>query len=389
MDINGKNRVVSLLRQHPHSRVELAKQTGLVKSSLTKITQQLLNDGIIEEVDVTQSSSQPRSGGRPQTLLQLTPRVNHSLCFYVSTENICGNLIDQTNTIIDAYQQTWDLTQPENALSVERFVDLIKNIAIQLCDRNTLALTDIKIITVATQGKLAQASGNVFYSQLFKEKHFNLTAAITAATGVESKIFNIAYCSSHRIQQLYPQHDSFIAVLLGYGVGVGIVIDKQIILGPEGTAPEISHVTYSEHGPLCYCGARGCAETYLTYHAILGKIARSEPRVLPDDSIMKQLEQINLELSRHNTLCEQVIREAGRVLGHVLSQLITIFNIKTIILNGEVSVFYPLLKEEIDAYLSGHSDYRYGAGSTHILREPDDNVAFLGLIELTNESYLV
>ncbi len=104
---------------------------------------------------------------------------------------------------------------------------------------------------------------------------------------------------------------------------------------------------------------------------------------------MKQLEQINLELSRHNTLCEQVIREAGRVLGHVLSQLITIFNIKTIILNGEVSVFYPLLKEEIDAYLSGHSDYRYGAGSTHILREPDDNVAFLGLIELTNESYLV
>ncbi|MBB6056823.1 ROK family protein [Tolumonas osonensis] len=356
---------------------------------MTKITQQLLNDGIIEEVDVTQSSSQPRSGGRPQTLLQLTPRVNHSLCFYVSTENICGNLIDQTNTIIDAYQQTWDLTQPENALSVERFVDLIKNIAIQLCGRNQLVLTDIKIITVATQGKLAQASGNVFYSQLFKDKHFNLTAAITAATGVESKIFNIAYCSSHRIQQLYPQHDSFIAVLLGYGVGVGIVIDKQIILGPEGTAPEISHVTYSEHGPLCYCGARGCAETYLTYHAILGKIARSEPRLLPDDSIMKQLEQINLELSRHNTLCEQVIREAGRVLGHVLSQLITIFNIKTIILNGEVSVFYPLLKEEIDAYLSGHSDYRYGAGSTHILREPDDNVAFLGLIELTNESYLV
>ena len=389
MDINGKNRVVSLLRQHPHSRVELAKKTGLVKSSLTKITQQLLNDGIIAEIDVSLPVSRHRLGGRPQTLLQLKPRVNHSLCFYVSTENICGNLIDQTNTIIDNYQQTWDLAQPANTFSVERFAALIKNIAIQLCSQNQLALADIKIITVATQGKLAQASGKVFYSQLFKDKHFNLTAAITAATGIESKIFNIAYCSSYRIQQLYPQHDSFITVLLGYGVGVGIVIDKQIILGPEGTAPEISHVTYSEHGPLCYCGARGCAETYLTYHAILGKISQFEPKRLPDDTIIKQLEQINQELSRHNTQCEQVIREAGRVLGHVLSQLITIFNIKTVILNGEVSVFYPLLKEEIDSYLAGHSDYRYGAGFTHILREPDDNVAFQGLIELTNESYLV
>lgn len=389
MDINGKNRVVNLLRQHSHSRVELAKKTGLVKSSLTKITQQLLNDGIIEEIDVLQPKSRHRSDGRPQTLLQLKPRVNHSICFYVSTENICGNLIDQTNTIIDNYQQIWDLTRPENALSVEFFVDLIKKISIQFCEQNQLSLTEIKIITVATQGKLAQASGTVFYSQLFKDKHFNLTAAITAATGIESKIFNIAYCSSHRIQQLYPQHDSFITVLLGYGVGVGIVIDKQIILGPEGTAPEISHVTYSEHGPLCYCGARGCAETYLTYHAIIGKINKSDPQNFPHDTIAKQLEHINQELSRHNILCEQIIREVGRVLGHVLSQLITIFNIKTVILNGEISVFYPLLKEEIDTYLAGHSDYRYGAGSTHILREPDDNVAFQGLIELTNESYLV
>ncbi len=120
MDINGKNRVVNLLRQHSHSRVELAKKTGLVKSSLTKITQQLLNDGIIEEIDVLQPKSRHRSDGRPQTLLQLKPRVNHSICFYVSTENICGNLIDQTNTIIDNYQQTWDLTRPESALSVSK-----------------------------------------------------------------------------------------------------------------------------------------------------------------------------------------------------------------------------------------------------------------------------
>ena len=75
---------------------------------------------------------------------------------------------------------------------------------------------------------------------------FKLAKAITEATGIEAQIYNIAYCSSFRLKQLYSERESFIAVLLGYGMGVGIVIDGRIVLGPDGTAPEISHVTYSE-----------------------------------------------------------------------------------------------------------------------------------------------
>jgi len=389
MAINGKNRVVSLLRQRPRSRVELAKKTGLVKSSLTKITQQLLQEGVIEEVHGVMSPIRGRQGGRPETLLQLTSGVNHSVCFYISRENIICNLVDQTNAIVGSYRQEWDLSRPENALSAVTLVSLIQDITAQLCADNRLKVPDLKVITVATQGKLAQATGEVHYSQLLREKHFKLAAAITAATGIEARIFNIAYCSSFRLKQLYPQHDSFIAVLLGYGLGVGIAIDNQIILGPDGTAPEISHVTYSEQGPLCYCGARGCAETYLTYQAIIGEIAKLRRQAITGDSILQQLEQINLALNRQDPGCEQVIREAGRVLGYVLTQLITIFDIKTIILNGEVSLFYPLLQEEIEAYLAKNSDYRYGEGVIQILREPDDAVAFQGLIELTNKSYQI
>lgn len=388
MDINGKNKVISLLRQQPRSRVELAKSTGLVKSSLTKITQQLLQDGLIEEL-VEARGGPVRHGGRPETRLKLRAGVNHSLCFYISIEGIICFLIDQTSAVIAREEIAWDRPGPEPVLGVAELVGLIVQLANTLCAQQGVALSSLKLITVATQGKLAQTTGEVHYSQLLRERHVNLTRAITEATGIEARLYNIAYCSSYRLHQLYPAHPSFIAILLGYGTGVGIAIDNRIMLGPDGTAPEISHITYSVDGPQCYCGARGCAETYLTYNAILGEISRLRTRALVSDHLIAQLDEVNELLQQRDPVCERVIRQAGRVLGHVLAQLVTLLDVRTVILNGEVSLFFSVLKEEIEAYLLQHGDYRFGDSKLTILRELDNQVAFAGLIELTNEGYTV
>lgn len=389
MDINGKNKVISLLRQQPRSRVELAKCTGLVKSSLTKITQQLLQDGLILEVADSRQAVSHRQGGRPETLLQLRPGVHHSLCFYISIEGVICFLIDQTSAVIERHELRWDRSGTERALPGTGLVQVIAGLARQLCQNNGVCAADLQLISIATQGKLAQHTGEVHYSQLLQERHFNLAAALTAEMGVPAKLYNIAYCSAYRLKQLHAQHPSFIAVLLGYGMGVGIAIDQQIVLGPDGTAPEISHITYSAQGPQCYCGAKGCAETYVTYQAILGEIARRKGAPLAPAAVMAQLQAVNTLLGQQDAVCEQVIRQAGQVLGHVLAQLITLFDIRTIILNGEVSIFYQVLKQEIEGYLLQHGDYRFGEGKIHILREPDNDVAFAGLIELTNDAYAV
>lgn len=389
MDINGKNKVISLLRQQPRSRVELAKCTGLVKSSLTKITQQLLQDGLIEELTGDKSGEPERHGGRPETRLQLRPGVHHSLCFYISIEGIICFLIDQTSAVIERYQIAWDRSGTGDALTTAELVAQIVQITEHLCAKNAVEPYSLKLISVATQGKLAQATGEVHYSQLLTERHVHLTQAITAATGIAAKLYNIAYCSSFRLHQLYPQHPSFIAILLGYGMGVGIAIDNRIVLGPDGTAPEISHITYAEDGPQCYCGAKGCAETYLTYNAILTEVSRLRTIPWGSDQVLAQLDEVNELLNQRDPVCERVIRQAGRVLGHVLAQLVTLLDIRIIILNGEVSLFFSVLKEEIEAYLLQHGDYRFGDGGITILRELDNQLAFAGLIELTNEGYAV
>lgn len=389
MELNGKNRVVALLRQRPQSRVELAQQTGLVKSSLTKITAQLLQDGMIEEIADPEPVVDAAPMGRPKTLLRLKSGVNFSLCVYMSIESMIVYFIDQTNAVLLRDEQLWNLADETQTLTVAACVDLIRQKATAMCQRYQIPVCELKQIAVATQGKIAQHTGIVHYSQLFRERHFNLADAITAATGVPARIVNIAYCSVYHLNQLYQDKSSFLAILLGYGMGVGIVIDHQIILGPDGTAPEISHISYASDGPRCYCGARGCAETYLTYRAIIRKLSSLNPALIPDVSVQEQLEHIAARLEQHVQPYEQTIREAGRVLGFVIAQIITMFDIRHIIINGEVSIFFDCFREEIERYLTEHNDYQFGVGQTLLVCEPDNDVAFKGLVELTNDTCLV
>lgn len=386
MELNGKKRVVALLRKQPQSRVELAQQTGLVKSSLTKITAQLLLEGMIEEIADLEPVTDSAHMGRPKTLLRLKPGVNFSLCVYMSIESLIVFFIDQTNAVLLRDEQRWDLSDETQTLTVASCVHLIRQKAAAMCQRYQIAVSELKQITVATQGKIAQHTGIVHYSQLFRERHFNLADAMTAATGVPARIVNIAYCSVYHLNQLYHDRGSFLAILLGYGMGVGIVIDHQIMLGPDGTAPELSHLSYASDGPRCYCGACGCAETYLTYRAIIQKLNRLNPALIPDVSIQKQLEHIAVQLKQHVQPYEQTIREAGRVLGFVIAQIITLFDIRNIIINGEVSLFFDCFREEIERYLTEHNDYLFGAGQTSLVCESDNDVAFKGLVELTNDT---
>ena len=61
---------------------------------------------------------------------------------------------------------------------------------------------------------------------------------------------------------------------LGTGIGGGVVIDRQLRLGPLGAAGEIGHQTILPDGPLCGCGNRGCLETLASGPALTAEGVR-------------------------------------------------------------------------------------------------------------------
>ncbi|MCA2018998.1 ROK family protein [Vibrio tritonius] len=388
IELNGKNQVVNLLRRKPLSRVDLAKQTGLVKSSLTKITQQLLNDGIIEEM-TSSEQTQECTKGRPKTALRLVPHKNFSLCCYISIESFVAILIDQTNKILCHQVVRWDLPKEKRIFSAAQIVEMIQHHGHELCRIEGIAFSELKVITVATQGKIAQHSGLIHCSQILKERHFNLAEYIEQQTGHTAKIFNIAHCSCAQLRVSYSQLNSFVTLLLGYGAGLGVMIDKKIALGPAGTSPEISHMTYDLNGRDCYCGAKGCCETYITYRAIIAEIEKRVGHTLPGKDAKEQLHHIVSCLEQQQPDYIEVVNEAAKVMGFIISHFITVWDIHDVILSGEVSILFDYLKPQIEHYLQHNSDLNFGSTNISFWHERDYNIAYYGLIELTNRAYQV
>lgn len=388
MDLNGKNLIITLLREKQRSRVDLSHESGLGKSALTKVTKQLLDEGVIEECSSSLNLKMTNGSGRPKSLLQLVSGINFSICFYISIEGMKVFLVDLSGIVHQTSDDTWqDLEVTDTCLREEQLIDLITHKLNQLCLRQGVSPQSLKVMTIATQGKIAQNSGVIHYSQLLKSRGVELAKNLKDQTGIETKLFNIAYCSTFQLARLYPHHPNIAALLLGYGLGVGICVNEKIVTGPDGTALEISHMNYDKNGRECFCGSLGCAETYVTYKAIIDSIEEEKGTTLYGDTVVEKLKTISGLLDKSDEKTHKVIKEVSHVLGYILTQLISLFDVRTIFLNGETSILFPHLKKEIESYIDENNGSRISVSSIEFLREADDRIALDGLLELTNRAY--
>ncbi len=151
--------------------------------------------------------------------------------------------------------------------------------------------------------------------------------------------------------------NNVICVTLGTGVGGGIIIDRKIYRGVNGSAGEIGHITVESNGRRCNCGNRGCMEAYVGAphikeraiekiksgrHSIIVKLVNgSLNKITP-----KRLEEAALYRDK---LALEIWQETGFYLGTGLASLINILNPEKIIIGGGVAnagklIFDPLLK---------------------------------------------
>lgn len=144
--------------------------------------------------------------------------------------------------------------------------------------------------------------------------------------------------------------NSFICLTIGTGLGGGIILNKKLWRGEDGTAAEIGHMVIYPEGERCLCGNQGCLEAYVSAVAlsrmvreafeqgietVLWEMAESKPeKVTP-----QLLYQTALQGDHFSN---RVWEELGRILGIGLSNLINIFNPEAIILGGGIARAWPL-----------------------------------------------
>jgi predicted NBD/HSP70 family sugar kinase len=135
---------------------------------------------------------------------------------------------------------------------------------------------------------------------------------------------------AERLFGIGRNHQTFLTLTIGTGVGAGLVMDGVVLRGGSGGAGEIGHVPLVENGALCSCGNHGCLETVVG-QAALERRAR-EQKLIPQSSGISALTRA---ADDGDERAQQIFREAGHALARVLASVVQVFDPESVIVLGE------------------------------------------------------
>jgi len=229
------------------------------------------------------------------------------------------------------------LDEQGNTLERERVPTLrndgYESIVTRICELSQSLLTkgeNIKSIGICTPGAIDPNSGRMKISNTVCLIDKPLKQDLQKKLGMEVLMENDANCFALAEAALGAGkgYDIVFGVILGTGVGGGIVINGKIHRGPNNMAGEWGHHVLHSGGNDCYCGSRGCVETYISgtalekyWLSLSGNISRAT-EIIKDDFP-----------EHYKTWKEAFVANYGQALAHI----ITILDPHVIVLGGGVS----------------------------------------------------
>jgi predicted NBD/HSP70 family sugar kinase len=255
-DIN-RRLVLNLVRtRHPISRADLARVSGLQRSTVSLIIEQL-----IDEHWVVEGATGRLPRGRRPTFLRLN---DERVIIAVDLRPI-----ETTVALADAngkfISQEVINTAPDSKLAIGALIQSIQRI--RLASRRK----KIEGIGISVPGRYHHVLDRLAFAPNLKWPNVDLRSPIAKATGLEVAIENAA--NACVLAAVWFDHmeecRSLVVVTVSEGIGTGIWANGQLIRGLNGMAGEFGHVPLNPDGPLCSCGSHGCWEIYGSNSAAL------------------------------------------------------------------------------------------------------------------------
>ena len=343
--VRRQNRLllVEALRRHgPQARTELGRKTGLSPATVTSITGDLLAEGLLTGHG---DESTARSGpGRPLQRLTLNGLAASVLGIEISIDTVSFIFASYDGRIIDRRVRR----EPTQRVTAAAFGKRLSADVRTVLRRNKAMAGPVQRIGVSVQGIANSARGTIAWSPAFRARDIAIVAPLESALGVETSISNDTNLAAQALLRRHPEAYSGTAavVFIGYGVGMGLIIDGSVYAGPNGAAAEFGHMNHLPDGPLCRCGQRGCVEAFASdygiYRAASGQAPASEP---PHAAIAPSaMAAIEARARAGDPLAKAAFREAGLALGYGLARAIALVELERVALMGSGLTAFDLLE---------------------------------------------
>ncbi|TXY23388.1 ROK family protein [Vibrio mimicus] len=333
-------------QQGPISRIQVADVSQLAPASVTKITRQLLERGLIKEV-----AQQASTGGRRAISLTTEVKPFHSIAVRIGRDYIQLSLYDLGgNSLVDEHHEFHYNTQ-EVLMS-----SLIKQIRLFI-QQHTPLIDQLIAIGVALPGLVNPETGVVEYMPNVAISELPLGEAIREEFHVECFVGNdvrgIAL-AEHYFGASQDCQDS-ILVSVHRGTGAGIIVNGQVFLGYNRNVGEIGHIQIDPLGEQCQCGNFGCLETVATNPAIISRVKKLIAQGY--ESSLSGLDSITIDdVCEHanagDELAKQALVRVGNQLGKAIAITVNLFNPQKIVIAGQITaakeIVFPAIQRNVE-----------------------------------------
>ncbi len=327
------------------TRADVARHTGLSRTTVSSIMDELLKEGFVREGDTQRA---PLSGGRRVIPVHFNAVAGYILGIVLGRNHLTILLGDLAANVLKERTQPFEtrrgaevclplLVDELRGFVAEQRIAWSKLVGIGLAVPGPL---DIHLQRPASPPLLPGWEGVNFQQVLSKELETPIYVDNNANMGAlgESR-----YGAGREVADL-------LYLKLGTGIGGGIIMGGQLYRGHSGSAGEIGHMTVDPNGPRCNCGNRGCLEALAGSTAIVedarqglslrrkierdadGAYRQLDWRPRPDLADIDGVVQAALD---GDPACKAALEQAGEHIGTVLASLINFFNPSLIVLDGK------------------------------------------------------
>lgn len=339
----------TIYKEKLSSRADTAKITGLNKSTVSALVEELLSEDLILETGTGESQ-----GGRKPINLCINKNIGSVIGIDFGVNYILSILTNFYGEII------WKkrIASKNIAESPQKKMDDLFDLIQETIEQAPSTKRGIIGIGMGVPGIVNYDQGIILFAPNLLWSNVNLKEIVEDKFAISTLIDNEANAGA--IGEKWfgsgQKASEIIYVSAGTGIGAGIIIRNELYRGSQGLAGEIGHMTIEVDGIKCACDNVGCWEEYASEKALI-RYLKDNAKRYPDSILLakdgsQNVDNLNIfqvidAAEKDDTLAIEGFKHIGRYLGVGVANLINAFNPECVVIGNVLPLAGDILMDEL------------------------------------------
>ncbi len=318
--------LVRLVKAEPGlSRVDLASRTGLTKTTVGMLVQELIDEGWLHQSAPAEVQG---VGRRPLPLTLDGDRIG-LLGAEIGVDYINVVACNLKGAVLQARCVPYRHKDVGRTLKALAAMVARAHSEVAGSGRRVLGLGLGVPGTIDVKDAVLRFAPNLGWHGVKIEQLVSARLGEAGCGGLPIMALNEANASalSEYVFGAEPHAGPLVYLAIGVGLGAGVVLSERLFLGHDGIAGEVGHTILERGGPRCACGRRGCAETFVSQRAVSRELTGKDEPVL-------SIAELQARLAAGDRAALKAARKAGEYLGVLLQNLANVYNPGIVVLGG-------------------------------------------------------